>query len=143
MCGMSSQMIIRFGDGKKVDAHFGEFVIRTDQSPQSGGEGTAPEPFTLFLASIGTCAGIYVSSFCQSRGIPTQGMRLVQSHFPRESGHGIGRIEIAIELPTSFPEKYRDAVINAANLCAVKRHIQDPPEFVVKTVVHDFAEKMI
>ena len=132
---MKSEMIIRIGDGKKVDAEFGGFVIRTDQSRQAGGEGSAPEPFALFLAAIGTCAGIYVSSFCQSRGIPTEGIRLIQTHYVKESGHGIGKIEIAIEVPPGFPDKYRDAVVNAANLCAVKRHIQDPPEFVVKTVV--------
>jgi putative redox protein len=132
---MKSEMIISIGEGKKIDAEFGDFVIRTDQSRQAGGEGSAPEPFALFLASIGTCAGIYVSSFCQSRGIPTEGIRLIQTHYARESGHGIGKIEIAIEVPPSFPEKYREAVINTANLCAVKRHIQDPPEFVVKTVV--------
>jgi putative redox protein len=88
----------------------------------------------LFLASIGTCAGIYVSSFCQSRGISTEGIRLVQSHTMKESGHGVGKIELAIELPSTFPEKYRDAVVSVANLCAVKKHIMDPPEFVVKAV---------
>ncbi len=132
---MKSQMIVTIGDGKKVDAEFNGFVIRTDQSRMAGGEGSAPEPFALFLASIGTCAGIFVSSFCQSRGIPTQGIRLVQTHHAKETGHGIGRIDIAIEVPPTFPEKYLDAVINAANLCAVKKHIQDPPEFSVKTVV--------
>jgi putative redox protein len=132
---MKSQMIVSIGEGKKVDARFGEFVIRTDQSRMAGGEGSAPEPFALFLASIGTCAGIFVSSFCQSRGIPTEGIRLVQTHYAKETGHGIGKIEIAIEVPPTFPEKYLEAVVNAANLCAVKRHIQDPPEFSVATVV--------
>jgi putative redox protein len=131
---MKSEMIITFAGGKKVNAVYGDFTIQTDQSPHAGGEGSAPEPFTLFLASIGTCAGIFVLSFCQSRGIPTEGIRLVQSHFVKESGRGIGKIEIAIELPPDFPEKYKDAVISAANLCAVKKHIQDPPEFVVRTV---------
>ncbi|MEI8102078.1 MAG: OsmC family protein [Chlorobium sp.] len=131
---MNSEMIVTFGGGKKVDADFNGFTIHTDQAEYAGGEGSAPEPFSLFLASIGTCAGIFVLSFCQSRGIPTEGIRLVQSHFAKESGRGIGKIEIAIELPPDFPEKYKDAVISAANLCAVKKHIMDPPEFIVKAV---------
>ncbi len=131
---MNSEMIVTFGGGKKVDADFNGFTIHTDQAEYAGGEGSAPEPFSLFLASIGTCAGIFVLSFCQSRGIPTEGIRLVQSHFAKESGRGIGKIEIAIELPPDFPEKYKDAVISAANLCAVKKHIMEPPEFIVKTV---------
>jgi ribosomal protein S12 methylthiotransferase accessory factor len=132
---MNSQMIVTFGGGKKVNAEFKGFTIRTDQPEYAGGEGSAPEPFTLFLASIGTCAGIFVYSFCQSRGIPAEGMRIVQSHEPKASGRGIGKITLTIELPPGFPEKYREAVINAANLCAVKKHIQEPPEFVVDAVM--------
>ena len=128
---MKSEMIITIGEGKRVDAEINGFTIHTDQSVHSGGEGSAPEPFTLFLASIGTCAGIFVSTFCQRRGIPTEGIRLVQSHFFNESGHGVEKIELAIELPPDFPEKYKEAVISAANLCTVKKHILNPPEFVV------------
>lgn len=130
---MANDMIVTFGGGKKVNAEFNGFTIKTDQGVYAGGEGSAPEPFALFLASIGTCAGIFVLSFCQSRGIPTEGIRLVQGHEARESGRGIGRITITIELPPDFPEKYKDAVINAANLCAVKRHIMEPPVFEVRT----------
>ncbi len=36
-------------------------------------------------------------------------------------------------LPESFPEKYRGAVIQSANLCAVKKHMETPPEFNVFT----------
>ena len=30
-----------------------------------GGQGSAPTPFATFLASMGTCAGIYVLGFCK------------------------------------------------------------------------------
>lgn len=130
---MSSDLIVTFGGGKKVNAEYRGFTIPTDQSVNGGGEGSAPEPFALFLASIGTCAGIYVYSFCQSREIPTDGIRIVQSHEAKPSGRGIGKITLTIELPPDFPEKYKDAVINAANLCAVKKHIMEPPVFEVKT----------
>ena len=62
------EIIIDFPGGAKVDAHFSGFTVKTDQSPKGGGEGSAPSPFSLFLASIGTCAGIYVLGFCRQRG---------------------------------------------------------------------------
>ncbi|NTU53847.1 MAG: osmotically inducible protein C [Chlorobiaceae bacterium] len=130
---MSKDLIVSFAGGKKVNADFRGFTIETDQSEYAGGEGSAPEPFTLFLASIGTCAGIFVLSFCQSRQIPTEGIRLVQSHEAKPDGRGIGKITLTIELPPDFPEKYKDAVISAANLCAVKKHIMEPPVFEVRT----------
>ena len=121
-------------EGKKgVNANAKGFLIKTDQPVSAGGEGSAPEPFTLFMASIGTCAGIYVKSFCDQRGIPSDKIRLIQrSSYSREKGL-VDKIDISIILPPEFPEKYKEAVIKAANLCAVKKHLADPPEIKVIT----------
>ncbi|HEY3357441.1 MAG TPA: OsmC family protein [Polyangia bacterium] len=127
------EMTITFGAGKRVNAQVNGFEIRTDQPAAAGGDGSAPEPFTLFLASIGTCAGIYVLGFCQARGIPTEGISLVQHvEWDREQ-HRLARVGVEIRLPASFPEKYRDAVRRAAETCAVKKAIFDPPELTVTT----------
>lgn len=128
-------MVISFEDGKKVNALYKEMVIKTDQSVMAGGEGSAPEPFTLFLASIGTCAGIYVKSFCDQRGISTGGIKLIQSMTYNPEKKMIDRIGIDIQLPEDFPEKYKSAVIKAADMCTVKKHLADPPEIEVTTSV--------
>jgi putative redox protein len=128
-----STMIITSGGGKKVNAEYRGFTIGTDQSEDNGGEGSAPEPFMLFLASLGTCAGVYVYSFCQRRGIPTDEIRIVQKHHKREDAKGIGKISLEIEVPKEFPAKYRHALVEAVNLCAVKKQIQNAPEFEVLT----------
>jgi putative redox protein len=124
-------MLISLEDGKKVNALYKEMVIKTDQPARSGGENSAPEPFTLFLASIGTCAGIYVKTFCDQRGIPTDNIRLIQSMSYDPEKKMIGKIKIDIELPADFPEKYKAAVIKAADQCAVKKHLSDPPDIEV------------
>lgn len=128
------EMEIVFSGNKKVDAIFNGHVVKTDQPVQAGGDGTAPAPFDLFLASIGTCAGIYVLGFCQARGIPTDGIKLIQRMSYNFQKRLFDKIEIEIKLPPDFPEKYKAAVINAADNCAVKKHLQNPPEIVVKTV---------
>ena len=128
-------MTITFPGGARVDAEVGPFTIRTDQPTQGGGENSAPAPFTLFLASIGTCAGIYVLGFCRQRGLPTDGIRIVQ-RMERDPRTGlVGRIGLDIEVPPEFPAKYHDALIRAADQCAVKKHLEQPPAFDVKTVV--------
>jgi ribosomal protein S12 methylthiotransferase accessory factor len=126
-------MRVYFPGGKKVDAEYNGFVIKTDQSKVGGGEGTAPEPFSLFMASLGTCAGIYVLGFCNQRGIATRGIEIIQSMEFDPIKRMIAKINMEIKLPEDFPEKYRAAVINSANLCAVKKHLQDPPEFNIFT----------
>ena len=126
-------MEIRIGEGAQVDAVLGDLVVRTDQPLGAGGGGTAAAPFVLFLASIGTCAGFYVQQFCRQRGIPTDGLRIVQ-RMDRDPGtHLLTRVTLEIGLPPDFPEKYRSAVLNAANVCAVKKHLEHPP--VVRTVI--------
>jgi ribosomal protein S12 methylthiotransferase accessory factor len=132
---MESIFNITFGGNKKVSAHFRDFTIHTDQSEKGGGENTAPSPLEMFLASIGTCAGFYVASFCQSRSIPTDNMSIVQTVFRNDATHMAERITLDIILPPDFPEKYREAVIRAADTCSVKKHLLNPPEIQVNTVI--------
>ncbi len=122
---------IRFPGGKKVAAEFDGFTVLTDQPKEAGGDGAAPAPFELFLASLGTCAGIFVLSFCQKRGIPTEGLELRQQAHWDEAAHLVSRVVIEIVLPKGFPEKYRESLIKTAELCTVKRHLQTPPAFDV------------
>ncbi len=124
-------MIISFPGGARVDAQVGPHTVRTDQPPQS----SAPTPFALFLASIGTCAGIYVLGFCAQRGLPTNGIRIVQRTEKDPATGMIGAISLDIEVPPDFPAKYHDALVRAASQCAVKKHLEHPPAFDVRTVV--------
>ncbi len=127
-------MEIYFPGGKRVYADYGGFTIQTDQPPRSGGDGSAPSPFDLFLASIGTCAGIYALGFMQQRGIDPSGSRLtMRTHRDPNTGL-IGEIDLELKLPAGFPDKYRAAVVNAMNLCTVKKHLHQPPSFEVTTV---------
>ncbi len=130
------KMEIFFEEGRKVNARYNGHLLKTDQPVEAGGNDTAPAPFDLFLASIGTCAGIYVKSFCMQRGIPTDEIRIIQSMEYDFDKRLIGKIKLDIELPPDFPEKYKDAVIKAANLCAVKKHLLDPPEIEVTAKLH-------
>ncbi|MBN2305970.1 MAG: OsmC family protein [Anaerolineae bacterium] len=125
------EMEIVFPGDARVDAVSGNMVITTNQ------DGSAPAPFGLFLASIGTCAGIYVLSFCQQRGLPTDNVRIIQRMSSNPFTRMIEEIELDIQVPPDFPEKYKDALIRSAELCAVKKHLENPPQFNVHTSVHE------
>jgi ribosomal protein S12 methylthiotransferase accessory factor len=129
------EYVIDFPGGARVDAHFGPYTIKTDQPPTGGGEGSAPTPFSLFLASLGTCAGIYVLNFCRQRGLPTDGIRLVQQVDRDPITHMVANVSLAIHLPAGFPEKYKDALIRSAEQCAVKKHLEKPPKISVTTQI--------
>jgi ribosomal protein S12 methylthiotransferase accessory factor len=134
MAGGTSEILVTLPGGRRVDARLGEHVVRTDQPRESGGEDTAPSPFQLFLAAIGTCAGIFVQGFCQKRGLPTEGIRIVERARYAADGTLAG-VDLDIEVPAGFPEKYREALVRVADQCSVKKAIQAQPLFQVRTVV--------
>ncbi|MFA4838460.1 MAG: OsmC family protein [Candidatus Neomarinimicrobiota bacterium] len=127
------ELTIDFPKNLQVDAHLGNFTVHTDQPLSAGGDGSAPTPFALFLSSIGTCAGIYILGFCRQRNLPTENVRIVQRMETDPKTGLIGNIELEIQIPPDFPEKYRDSLVRSANLCAVKKHLENPPKFNAHT----------
>ena len=125
-------MTVSFPGGKRVDVEGAGFVIHTDQPVAGGGEGRAPDPFTTFLASLASCAGVYALGFCQARKIPTEGLRLVQQEERDPETHRLTRVHLEIEVPPGFPPQYLSAMSNAVSHCAVKRAMLSPPEFVIE-----------
>ncbi len=130
-----SEMTVTFPGGRRVDAAVGAHVVRTDQPRDNGGEDSAPAPFSLFLASLATCAGIYVLGFCQKRGLPSEGIRLRQRMRYDAETRALAGVDIDIEVPPTFPEKYHEALVRVADQCAVKKAIAAPPSFQVRTKV--------
>ena len=125
---------VYFEEGAKVNARIGKHVVKTDQKVHGGGEDSAPAPFDYFLTSLATCAGIYVKVFCDKRGIDSSKIRIMQKHRVDPQSRKLIGIDLDIILPDDFPDKYREAVIKAADQCAVKRILKDPPEIEVRTV---------
>ncbi len=130
---MSAEIVeVTFPGGKRVDARVGKFLIETDQSVKGGGNASAPEPFDLFLASIASCAGIFALGFCQSRNLPTEGMALNLVCERDEKKKLFGKMTFQLTLPHGFPEKYHNGITRSMELCSVKKHMMDAPEFSVE-----------
>ena len=127
------EMMIDFPGGARVDAHFRGHTILTDQPAGGGGEDSAPMPFEVFLASIGTCAGIYILGFCRQRGIPTEDIHIIQRNNRNSFSGLMDKIDLEIQVPPTFPKQYHDALVRAADLCLVKKTLESPPKFSIVT----------
>jgi putative redox protein len=121
-------------EGKKVNATMGKHLVKTDQKEYAGGEDSAPAQFDYFLVSLATCAGIFIKVFCDKRGIDSSGISLVQKHRTDPETRRLTGIDIEVRLPDDFPEKYREAVLKAADQCSVKRALKDPPDIEITSV---------
>jgi ribosomal protein S12 methylthiotransferase accessory factor len=133
-------MKITFPGGARVEAEYKGFVIKTDQPIRFGGDGSAPTPFDHFLASIGTCAGFYVHRFLVQRNLRSDEVQLMLSTTKDPESGRVTRVDFQVELPEGFPRKYERAIVNAMNLCTVKQHIQDPPEFTTTLTCRSWSE---
>ncbi len=112
-----------FPGNKKIDVKFNDFLVKTDQSKKNEGDETAPEPFDIFLSSLGACAGIYAKSFCDIRKLSCEGMKLfLSASFKKGQKHMEG-IEINLHVNREFPEKYIKPIIKTMNGCAVKNQL--------------------
>jgi ribosomal protein S12 methylthiotransferase accessory factor len=129
MAGPKKSMIVRFPGGKRVDAHYGDFTIHTDQMVKNGGEASAPQPFDLFFASMATCAGISVLEYCTDNGLSTDGLgvELIAEFDPEQRRYAT--VQIDITLPAGFPEDHKQGILAEAESCSVKNHILTPPKF--------------
>jgi ribosomal protein S12 methylthiotransferase accessory factor len=123
-------MNVSFPGGVAVEARFRDHTVLTDQ-PSPVGANSAMSPFDLFLASIATCMGFYALRFCQERDIPTEGLDLQLNPVRDPERKRVAKIEVQVKAPHGFPEKYRAALLRAVDLCAVKRHLHEPPSFEI------------
>jgi ribosomal protein S12 methylthiotransferase accessory factor len=116
----------------RVDSDFGGCVVPSDHPPDDAREGRAPEPWFLFLASIGSCMASFVADACRQRGLPTDGIRLVQRQDPAEEDDTVPEVAVGIEVPEDFSKDDRRALAEAAAACTVKRVLESPPTFRIE-----------
>lgn len=124
---------VSFPGGKRVDSTIKGFTIPSDQPAYAGGEGSAPTPFEIFLASIANCAGIFALGFCESKGLATEGLGLTMDVETDPATRMVAKVVLNLTLPKDLPEKYVPAILRSIDLCAVKKHMENPPVF--ETVV--------
>ena len=119
---------------KKVSTHIGDHLIMTDQPEKNGGSNTAPAPYDLFLASIATCAGFYIQSYCDNKNIDSSGIEITLK-VRRDAKKVINGFVTTIHVPEEIPEKLHGVLKKVASQCAVKKTIMNNPEFIVETIM--------
>jgi putative redox protein len=118
---------IAIKEGFKTEATVRGHLIKSDQDCNQGGEDCNPNPFEYFLASTGMCIAHYINSFCKQRDIDTSKIKVLE-HATRDENNRL-KIDFKIELSSDFPEKYKKAILKAAEGCTVKKAITEGADF--------------
>jgi ribosomal protein S12 methylthiotransferase accessory factor len=123
---------VELDGGKRVSTRIGNHRIATDQPVRDGGEDSAPAPFDLFLASLATCAGFFVQSYCQSKQIDTTGITLTLTTQREPGSKTPSRIVTTIGIPRHLPDHLHKTLCRVARQCSVARTIEAGPELAVE-----------
>ena len=116
-------MKITFEGNKKVKVRVKDFDIWTDQPKEQGGDSSAPTPIDLFLASLGSCSGVFVLNFLKQHALP-ENVYLTMDPVWNINEYVIDKINVVIHVPAGFPEKYEHALIDVANRFLVARPVK-------------------
>ncbi|MEJ6655003.1 MAG: OsmC domain/YcaO domain-containing protein, partial [Pseudomonas sp.] len=125
---------VNFLDNLRLEAKFDDFTVVADQPIRYKGDGSAPGPFDYFLASSALCAAYFVKLYCQTRGIPTENIRLSQNNIVDPENRYNQIFKIQVELPEDISDKDRQGILRSIDRCTVKKVVQTGPEFVIEVV---------
>ena len=123
---------VTWDGGVRFTADVRGHKVSVDQPVKAGGEDSAPMPLELMPASLGTCVAFFVQQFLATRGIDPTGLTVAVGVAGATNPHRIGRFDVQVSLPGGIPERYRDAVIRAAETCTVHHTLTHQPAIAVR-----------
>lgn len=126
------ELQVELDGDKRVSTRIGNHHIVTDQPVKDGGQDSAPAPFDLFLASLATCAGFFVQSYCQSKQIDASGITVTLTTHRDPGSKTLSRIVTTIGIPSHLPDHLHKTLCRVAQQCSVARTIEAGPELAVE-----------
>jgi putative redox protein len=106
--------------------------VITDQSEKEGGTDQAMTPAELFIASLGTCIGVYAVRFCRRHNLPTEGLKVSMDWTVVKDPVRIGSVKAEIHYPHDIPDAERQGLLRMAEACFVHESIVHKPEIVIE-----------
>ena len=110
----------------------GGHEVFTDQHQAEGGADQAMTPAELFIASLGTCIGVYAVRFCKRHNLPTEGMKVFLDWSNAKDPVRIGSIKAELHYPHNIPETEKKGLLRMAEACFVHETILHKPEIVIE-----------
>jgi len=106
--------------------------VLTDQHAKEGGTDKALTPSELFVASLGTCIGVYAARFCQRHNLPTDGLKVLLDWTIVKDPVRIGSIKAELHYPHEIPETEKKGLMRMAEACFVHETITHKPEINIE-----------
>ena len=106
--------------------------VFTDQHLADGGTEKAMTPAELFVASLGTCIGVFALRFCKRHNLPSEGLGVSLDWEVVQNPSRIGSIKAEIHYPHDIPADQKKGLLRMAEACFVHETILHKPEITVE-----------
>jgi len=127
------QLTITHEEELRFAAHSGEHRLVVDLPVPLGGTNRGMTPPQLFVASLGACLGVYIVDYCETIGVPSQGLKVEMHWEQTERPKRIARIRAEIRLPEEGITPARLAAIRrVAEQCLLHNTLKAAPEFDIE-----------
>lgn len=113
--------------GDRFAIELGEHTLMVDQPLQDGGEGTAPTPTELFVASLASCVAHYARRYLTRHQLATEGLTVTADY---QTGSGPARVtavQVVVTVSPDVPVHRREALLAVASHCTVHNSLTHPP----------------
>lgn len=113
-------------DRIRLDGRPGPMTIEAESAEMSY------SPFHMLASGLATCTYAVLRSWATNAKLPADDLFLEVGWSFAEDPHRVGRMEVVLEWPSLPPERHA-AAQRVAELCTVKKTLEQPPE--IATVV--------
>jgi len=121
-----------FSGGKKFTMKVRGHEIVTDLPGTKGGEDTGPTPPELFIASLGSCIGVYAASYLRTAKFDPEGLEISLDWEFDPEGERIGKIDVGVTAPNAVLGARKRTLIVAASKCMIHNTLRQPPEINIE-----------
>ena len=127
----SPAMVISHEGGLKFAAQVRSHRIMVDQPERGGGEDAGPTPIELLGVALGTCIALYVQQFCQSRGLPYEGMRVEVEQHGAQNPSRVGEFAVRVMMPTELSEPHAALLERVVRSCPAHNTLHQGAAMIV------------
>lgn len=124
-------MVVTHEGGLKFATDIRGHTLIVDQ-PAGVGNDEGPMPLELLGASIGTCVALYVQQFCETRGLPYEGMRVEVQQIGARNPSRVGTFDVRVVLQDEIPEEYASMLERVARSCPAHNTLVHGSEVAVR-----------
>jgi len=133
----SPEVVVRYENGTRFSATCDGYTVTTGKGDDGDTRRDGMTPSELFIASLGTCIGLYVASYCRHHGIPCQGMTVELSRETARAPSRTTKVTAVIKLGAALSPQDAEAILHVARHCHVHESIEHGMEVAIALASSD------